>query len=146
MNFKSWHTDGSTIITYLDHPTHLASDSLDHKDGKTGSYYCICFCHTEGQSGPEIRRASEQNLVEQSVEQTILIKRGILFIHQIHPVPSSVSCVSWGHLHGSVEQHGGEDEDDVEDGQDAAHLTNLQLSIVAILILTVSLTCSSKTG
>ena len=35
------------------------------------------------------------------------------------------SCVL--HLQCSVEQHGGEDQDEVEDGQDAAYLTNLQL-------------------
>ena len=31
------------------------------------------------------------------------------------------------HLHGPVQQHDGEDEDGVQEGQDAAYLTNLLL-------------------
>ena len=34
------------------------------------------------------------------------------------------------HIQGPVEQHGGEDKEDEDDGQDAAYLTNLKMVII----------------
>ena len=40
------------------------------------------------------------------------------------------SVFSFDHVHGPVQQHDGEDEDGVDEGQDAAYLTNLDLDTI----------------
>ena len=58
---------------------------------------------------------------------TFLIEWRILLVDPPPPVLLViVFSLCHLHLHGHVQQHDGEDEDGVEEGQDAAYLTYLQ--------------------
>ena len=56
---------------------------------------------------------------------TFLIVRRMSLV--IHPDLLLLSVGGMGKIHGPAEEHGGEDEDDVDDGQDKAYLSNLEI-------------------